>query len=174
MSAEATPPVAGFFRRRVVEPLLGQLRQGLAPEQLALTVALGTSFGLVPVLGLTTLLATAVAVWLRLNVATMLLVSHLLSPLQVLLLLPLMRFGAGLLGGPSAGKLTLERIKYLFSHDLAGAFQLFWRAELGALLLWVAGSVPVVLLLYWVLRPVFRRVAARQQLVEQPEVRPGQ
>ncbi|QHJ06161.1 DUF2062 domain-containing protein [Hymenobacter busanensis] len=162
MSTESVAPAPGFFRRRVVEPVLGQLRQGLAPEQLALTVALAASCGLVPVLGLTTLLGTAVAMWLRLNVATMLLVSHLMSPVQILILLPLMRFGAGLLGGPSAAQLTLARLKYLFTNDLAGAFQLFWRAELGALLLWLAGSVPVVLGLYWVLRPAFRRIVRRQ------------
>ena len=40
------PPV-GWFRRRVAAPLLALLRQGLAPETLALTVALGVAAGLV-------------------------------------------------------------------------------------------------------------------------------
>ncbi|WP_345225264.1 DUF2062 domain-containing protein [Hymenobacter koreensis] len=165
MSTEPVAPVPGFFRRRVVEPLLAQLRQGLAPEQLALTVALAASFGLIPMLGLTSVLGTAIAVWLRLNVATMLLVSHLMSPLQLLIILPLLRLGAGMLGGTNSGQLTLERIKYLLSNDWAAAFQLFWRAELGALLLWLLGSVPVVIGLYIVLRPVFHRIVSRQQAV---------
>jgi uncharacterized protein (DUF2062 family) len=160
MSAETSAPTSGFFRRRVIEPLLTELRKGLSPTKLALTIALGAAFGLIPFLGLTTVLGTAIAVWLRLNVGAMLLVSHLLSPVQLLLFVPLLRFGASLLGS-NASQLTLARLQYLLSHDWMSALQLFWRAEVGALLLWLAGSVPVVLILYFVLLPVFRRVAAR-------------
>ncbi|UYZ59884.1 DUF2062 domain-containing protein [Hymenobacter latericus] len=162
MSSVVTPTRPGFFRRRVIEPLLSQLRQGLSPTQLALTIALGTAFGLVPLLGVTSVLGTAVAVWLRLNVGAMLLISHLLSPVQLLLLLPLLRQGASLLGGPSSSQITLARVQYLLSHDWAAAFQLFWRAELGALILWLLGSIPVALALYAGLLPVLRRVARRQ------------
>ncbi|RTQ51664.1 DUF2062 domain-containing protein [Hymenobacter gummosus] len=161
MSTDTAAPRPGFFRRRVVEPLLGQLRQGLSPTQLALTVTLGTAFGLVPLLGVTTVLGTAVAVWLRLNVGALLLVSHLLSPVQLLILLPLLRYGARLLGGPA--HISLERLQYLLSHDWQAALQLFWRAEVGALLLWLVGSIPVGLALYALLVPLFRRVARRQQ-----------
>jgi uncharacterized protein (DUF2062 family) len=146
----------------VLEPLLSQLRKGLSPTQLALTVALGAAFGLVPLLGVTTVLGTAVAVWLRLNVGALLLVSHLMSPVQLLILLPLLRYGASLLGGPSGNQITLARVQYLLSHDWQAALQLFWRAEVGALLLWLLGSVPVVLALYAGLLPVFRRLARRQ------------
>lgn len=159
---DSASPQPGFFRRRVVEPLLAQLRQGLSPTQLALTISLGIAFGLVPMLGVTSVIGTAVAVWLRLNVGAMLLVSHLMSPVQLLLLLPLLRYGAGLLGGPSGSQITLARVQYLLSNDWAAAFQLFWRAEVGALLLWLIGSIPVVLALYAGLLPVFRRVARRQ------------
>ncbi|GAB2940324.1 hypothetical protein GCM10027048_00770 [Hymenobacter coalescens] len=162
MSTDTASVRPGFFRRRFVEPLLGQLRQGLSPTQLALTVALGTAFGLVPLLGVTTVLGTAVAVWLRLNVGALLLVSHLLSPVQLMILLPLLRYGAGLLGGPSGSQITLARVQYLLSHDWQAALQLFWRAEVGALLLWLLGSIPVVLALYAGLLPLFRRVARRQ------------
>lgn len=163
MSTEsATSAQPGLLRRRVLDPLLNQLKQGLSPAKLALTVALGAAFGLVPLLGVTTVLGTAVAVWLRLNVGALLLVSHLMSPLQLLLLLPLLRYGAQLLGGP-VRNLTLERLQYLLSHDWHAALQLFWRAEVGALLLWLLGSVPVVLVLYWGLLPLFRRIVRRQQ-----------
>ena len=119
-------------------------------------------FGLVPLLGATTLLASLVAVRLRLNVAAMLLVSHLLSPVQLLLLIPMLRLGARLFGEGPAPDLTITRLRYLLEHDLHGAFSLLWRAELGALLLWVLASVPLTALLYFGLRPIFRRVITRQ------------
>ncbi|MBG8553887.1 DUF2062 domain-containing protein [Hymenobacter guriensis] len=156
---ESAPP--GWLRRKLLMPLLNILKQGLTPRQLALTVALGISFGLVPLLGVTTLMATAVGLRLRLNVAALLLVSHLMSPLQLLALIPLLQWGARLLGG-AGQSLSLARLQYYFNHDWAGGLSLLWRAELGALLLWAAASVPVVAVLYVALQPVFARLLARQ------------
>src|SRR3712207_413477 len=102
---QASPPATSpklprpnWLRRRVLTPLLSLLQQGLSPTQLALTVALGIVFGLIPVLGVTTLLSTFVAVRLRLNVAALLLISHLMSPVQLLLLIPLLQLGARVVG----------------------------------------------------------------------------
>ena len=161
--AVAQPPTpAGWWRRRVLEPVLGLLRQGLAPEQLALTVALGISIGLIPFLGAITTVATLVALRLRLNMAALQLVSHLMTPLQLLLLIPLLRLGARLMGNTQQTELTLENVRRLFAHDWRAALQLLWRAEVGALALWLVGSVPLVGLVYFGLRPVLRRVQARQ------------
>jgi uncharacterized protein (DUF2062 family) len=142
--------------------VLSVLRQGLTPAQLSLTVALGVVFGLVPTLGITTLLCSVAAVRLRLNVAALLLVSHLLSPLQLLLIIPAMHAGAELLGGNTGPELTLTQLQYLFGHDWLAALRLLWHAMLGALVLWALASVPVGLVLNFALRPVFRRLLAKQ------------
>ncbi|WP_165370438.1 DUF2062 domain-containing protein [Hymenobacter persicinus] len=158
-----TPPrSANWLRRYLLDPVRNLLRQGLTPPQLALTVAWGVALGLVPVLGITTLLITFVAVRLRLNVAAMLLVGHLMSPLQLLLLIPLLRLGALLWHNGQTPDLTLERLKYLFAHDWSRALQLLWHAGLGALLLWALAMVPLGLALNFGLRPLFRRLLARQ------------
>jgi uncharacterized protein (DUF2062 family) len=161
----AAPPAApaSWWRRRIVAPVLNVLRQGLTPAQLSLTVALGVIFGLVPTLGVTTLMCSVAAVRLRLNVAALLLVSHLLSPLQLLLIIPAMHAGAALLGGNTGPELTLAQLQYLFGHDWLAALRLLWHAMLGALILWALASVPVGLVLNFALRPVFRRLLARQK-----------
>ncbi len=146
----------------MVEPVLSILKQGLTPRQLALTVALGTIFGLVPMLGITTLMGTATAVRLRLNVAAILVVSHLLSPVQLLLIIPLMRLGARLLGSSEGPGLTLTQLNYLFANDWRQAVELLWQASAGAMLIWVVASVPVGLFLNFALRPVFRWLLARR------------
>ncbi|MDO7876758.1 DUF2062 domain-containing protein [Hymenobacter sp. ASUV-10] len=164
MSDSSLPPPApagGWLRRRVVQPFLNLLKQGLAPEQLALTVALGAIIGLVPSWGVTTPLAAFTALRLRLNVAAMQLVGHLMSPLQLLILLPALRQGAILMGSVDARGLTFARIKYLFSHDWRGALSLLWRAQVGALALWALAAGPLAVGLYFGLRPVFRRLARR-------------
>lgn len=144
-----------------MQPVLNLLRQGLSPHQLALTVALGSAFGLVPVLGITTLLSTFVAVRLRLNVAAILLVAHLWSPVQLLLIIPLMRLGATLWGSQGSA-LTLDKLKYLFAHDWLEALHLLWHAMLGALALWLVGCLVLVPLLYFLLRSVLRQAMERR------------
>ena len=160
VAVEPSAPAAGWFRRRVAGPLLALLRQGLAPETLALTVALGVAAGLVPVLGAITTVAAVLALRLRLNMAAIQLISHLMTPVQLLLLVPLLRQGARLLGNAHEQNLSLAQVRHLFATDWRAALHLLWRAELGAVVLWLLASVPVVAVVYFVLRPLFRRMAA--------------
>ena len=157
-------PPRSWLRRRVLDPFLDLLRAGLSPEQLALTVGLGVAFGLVPLFGITTLVSVAVALRLRLNVAAMQLAAHLMSAFQLLLLIPLLRAGATIMGqGDKVKGLSVSRIRQLIDHEgWAAVGKLLWRAELGALLIWALLSVPLVAGLYFVLRAVFRRVLAKQ------------
>lgn len=155
------PPTTSWFRRTLLEPVKGWLKQGLTPDQLARTLALGVACGLVPMPGMTTLLATTLAWRLRLNVAAMLLLGHLLTPLQVLLFVPFFRWGARVFHHSAAAALSLAQIKYQFMHPTAAGVDLLWRASLGALLLWAVAMVPLTFLLYRGLRPVLERLLVR-------------
>ncbi|GAA4497937.1 hypothetical protein GCM10023172_13790 [Hymenobacter ginsengisoli] len=159
------PPPRTWIQRRLVDPFLSLLKAGLAPGRLALTAGLGVAFGLAPTFGITTLVSTAVALRLKLNVAAMQLVCHVLSPLQLILLLPFLRWGATLLGqGREVAHLSMAQIKHMVKSDGWGhVLHLLWRAELGALMIWAVASVPVVLGLYVGLRPLFRKFIKRQE-----------
>lgn len=156
-----TPPPRSWWQRRVTDPLLGLLRQGLTPHQLALTVVLGSACGVIPVLGLTTLTASFAALRLRLNVAATLLVAHLWSPVQLLLIIPLLRQGA-LLWGDQAPELTLDKLRYLLANDWLAALHLLWQAMLGALLLWAGALLVLGPVVYFMLRPLLARVMPRE------------
>jgi len=165
MSPLSPPPLAppvSWLRRRVLDPLLNLLKQGLAPGQLALTVASGVVVGIVPLFGATTVLAALVAWRLRLNIAALQLVTHLLTPVQLLLLPVLLRQGARVLGGASAQDLSVSSVRHLLATDWREALHLLWRAELGALAIWALSGVVLVGMLYLVLKPVFVRIVARQ------------
>jgi uncharacterized protein (DUF2062 family) len=159
------PPPRTWIQRRLVDPFLSLLKAGLAPGSLALTAGLGVAFGLAPTFGITTLISTAVALRLKLNVAAMQLVCHVLSPVQLILLLPFLRWGATLLGqGREVAHLSLDQIKHMVKVDGWGhVLHLLWRAELGALMIWAVAAVPVVLGLYLALRPLFRKFLKRQE-----------
>lgn len=156
------PPPASWLRRRVLDPLLNLLKQGLAPGQLAFTVALGVVLGIVPLFGATTVLAALVAWRLRLNIAALQLVTHLLTPVQLLLLPLLLRQGARVLGVASAQDLSVSSVRHLIATNWREALHLLWRAELGALALWAASGSLLVGVLYLVLKSVFTRIVARQ------------
>lgn len=170
-AAPEAPPRT-WIQRRLVDPFLSLLKAGLAPGSLALTAGLGVAFGLAPTFGITTLVSTAVALRLKLNVAAMQLVCHVLSPLQLLLFLPFLRWGATLLGqGREVANLSLDQIKAMIKADgWSHVLHLLWRAELGAMMIWAVAAVPVVLGLYVGLRPLFKRFIKRHDEAEEATV----
>ena len=118
-------------------------------------MALGVVFGLVPTFGVTTVVSVTVALRLRLNVAAMRLAAHLMSAFQLLLLLiPLLRAGARLMGeSHQVAHLSLRSLRRLIYQEGWGA---------AGRLLWLLVAIPVVIMLYFGLRVVFRRMLARQ------------
>ena len=83
-----------FLRHKLIQPFIELLKQGVSPEKIALTVALGLSLGVIPVLGSTTMLCTLAAITLRLNLPAIMLVNGVVYPLQLALLVPFLRAGA--------------------------------------------------------------------------------
>src|SRR5271167_1321027 len=82
--------------RKLIQPFIDLLKQGVTPEKIALTVAVGISLGVTPVIGSTTVLCTLAAVALRLNLPGIMVVNGAVYPLQLMLLVPFLRAGAWL------------------------------------------------------------------------------
>lgn len=76
--------------------------KGVAPETMALSIAVAVVLGVFPVYGCPTLLCAAAALLLRLNLPAMQLVNLLTSPLQLALLGPFGRLGGRLVHVPAA------------------------------------------------------------------------
>lgn len=150
----------GVWRRRVVRPLLGVLRQGLTPARLAASVAVGVVVSVFPVLGTTTALCTAIALLARLNLVAMQAANYAAFPLQVLLLVPFLRLGERALGAPRA-PLGATAIVAAFERGLGHALRTLSTALGHAVVGWAVVAVPAALLLYVLLRPLAGRVAAR-------------
>ncbi len=66
-AAPAPAPAPGFWRRRVVAPLLAQLTQGVTPDRLAFTLGVGTACSHFPFRGFTSMLNLGVGLALRRN-----------------------------------------------------------------------------------------------------------
>src|ERR1700739_603315 len=87
------------------------LRQGISPQRLALTLALGFAIGCIPVIGIPTAVCMVVALSLRLNIPAIQAANYAAMPLQVALIFPFVRLGGWLFSSSShpalsAGMLT--------------------------------------------------------------------
>lgn len=148
-----------FWQRRIIGPIIGQLRQGITPEKIALTLALGFVLAVFPILGSTTILCALAALLLRLNQPIIQLVNYLAYPLQFLLLIPFYR-GGEWFGAPHLDLSIPEMIERFRAGP--GQFMLdFGIIALGGIAAWCVVAPPVALALYYLLRPLLRTLAAR-------------
>lgn len=160
MSGPAAPRES-FWRRRIVAPIVGQLRQGITPEKIALTIALGAVIGVFPILGSSTLLCALVAFALRLNQPVIQLVNYFAYPLQLVLLIPLLRAGERF-GAPHLA-LSIPQLAERFQ---AGAWQFildFGLIALGGAAAWCVLAPVATAILYFGLRGPLRVLAARSR-----------
>jgi uncharacterized protein (DUF2062 family) len=153
-------PVESWWRRRIVAPVLAQLKQGATPEKLALTVALGFALGVFPILGSATLLCGLAAWALRLNQPVIQIVNYLAYPAQLALLIPTYRAGSDLFGIPHI-PLSITFILERFRADAGQFFADFGMIAVRGIVVWVLIAPLAVAVVYIALRPVFRRAAMR-------------
>lgn len=157
--AVITAPRRGFWRRRVLDLIVAQLRQGITPDKIALTVALGCTLALFPILGSTTLLCAGAALWLRLNQPVIQLANYLCYPLQIALLLPFYHAGEWL-GAPHLA-LSIPQLLDRFRADPPRFIGDFAGVALGGVGAWCIAAPVLAAVLYFVLRPPLRLLAAR-------------
>ena len=148
----------GFLHRRLVRPIVDLLTQGITPEKIALSIAFGLVLGVFPALGWTTLLCLLVAVWLKLNVPAMQLVNYLAYPLQLVLLVPLLRAGEFLFRAPKL-TISLPQILAMIRADVWHAITALWVATMHAIVAWAVVAPLAIYLLYKILAPILTRLA---------------
>ncbi|WP_428310820.1 DUF2062 domain-containing protein [Hydrocarboniphaga sp.] len=139
-----------------------QLRRGITPHQLALTIAVASALSLFPMLGTTTLLCLGAGALLGLNHPLMQLVNYAMSGLQLLLLLPLWKAGEWI-GAPHLS-LSLAEIKARVDAAPWQSLLDFGGILLGGIGIWALCAPLWIALFYALLRPLFTALAARRQL----------
>lgn len=138
------------------------LRQGVSPEKIALTIALGIILGITPVLGSTTLLCTLAAIALRLNLPAIQLVNWVAYPLHFILLIPFYRLGAWMFGA-DASTMSLGGVAALIHAGMGQAIRTLWVVTMHALVAWLVLGAMASAILYAVLVPLVRQLWRRVQ-----------
>jgi uncharacterized protein (DUF2062 family) len=154
------PQNEGFFRRQIVRPIVELLRQGVTPEKMALSLALGVALGVFPVLGTTTALCALVAFAWRLNLPAIQIVNYFVYPLQIVLLIPFFRAGEKLFGSPHL-PLSVAQILLMAHASFWGATRFLWTTIWHAAAAWCLIAPLFVGLAYVVFVPLLRHTAGR-------------
>lgn len=146
-----------FISRRLLRPLLELLRQGVTPERLALSIALGAVLGVLPAIGWSSTFCALIAFTWRLNLPAIQMVNYFLYPLQIVLLIPFFRLGERLFRAPHL-PIRLSQIHEIAHANLWGAVKLLWTTTWHAVVVWALIAPFVAALLYFLLVPALRHV----------------
>ncbi len=153
------------LRHRVWHPLRQLLSQGVSPGQLAWSTTLGAYLGVIPMLGVTTVLCTVIALPLRLNLVAIQAINWLVYPLQILLIIPFFRGGARLFRQPPMDLAPAELVA-IFKADPWGTMASLWSTTWHAVVVWFLVGIPFVAISNFVLRALFARLAGRLPAAE--------
>lgn len=152
----------GFIHRRLVQPVLDLLTQGVTPEKIALSLAMGIVLGVFPVLGATTLLCAAAALVFRLNLPAIQLVNYIVYPLQLALFVPFIRAGEYLFRAQPL-QLSLGQILAMVRENPAHAIASLWVTSLHAISAWLLVGPVMIFVLYFLLAYFVRKAASLAQ-----------
>ena len=151
--------MASFLEKRIIRPIMALLKQGVTPEKIALSLALGIVLGIFPVLGSTTLLCALAALLLKLNLPAIQIVNYMVYPLQLAFLLPFYRAGEWLFNAEHL-PISVKEIMAMIDKDVWKAILFLWDTTVHAIGAWfLVGSI-MTLILYTLLRPAISRLSS--------------
>ena len=135
------------------------LGQGIAPQRLAVTLALGFAVGCIPVIGIPTVLCAALALALHLNLPAIQAANYAAMPLQLALIVPFVRLGGRItawLPSAESARFAIPRALDHFSVLNLSARMTGMAGQ--ALLAWLVAAVPAVLVMTLALNFMLRRI----------------
>lgn len=146
-----------FFNSKLIKPLLGFIKTGTSPTKLALGMAWGIVLGIIPLIGINTLLCILVAFVFKINMGVVQLVNYFVYPLQLILFIPFIKVGIYLFG-----KNTLsyplediwDRLQVNFIETLGD----IWMVNLFGIFIWLAISPLLYQLTYMGSKYLINRV----------------
>ncbi|KAK9271267.1 hypothetical protein L1049_026857 [Liquidambar formosana] len=146
--------MATWLHNRIVDPLLQILRRGAEPNQLAFSTALGITLGVFPICGVTVFLCgMAIALLGSLcHSPSLMLANFIATPIELSLVVPFLRFGEVVVGGPHF-PLTSDALKKVLTGQASHEVLL---SIFHALLGWLVAAPFILATLYILFLPCFK------------------
>lgn len=155
--------IKNFFYTRIIAPVLGQLKQGISPHKLSLSLAAGFVLGSFPLIGPVTPMCLLVAFIFKLNHIAIQSANYAAYPLQIALLIPFYRAGEKLFGvGPIA--LNIQSILSEFQASYMGAMEKYLMTGLRGVVVWLIVSPVAFFLTYKISLVILERVMKQDKI----------
>jgi len=139
---------SSFLNKKIIQPLGNLLKQGLSPTKLAIVLALGTTLSVFPVLGTTTLLCTAAALMLGLNLPAIQIANYLAFPVQVILFFPFVEIGEQITG-QTLIEISRDTLASAFNTGFFYAINELSNYLILACIGWVLSFVPIFFIFFY-------------------------
>ena len=152
--------IADWFKRKVKDPLVAELKQGITAKELALACAASLAISVNPFIGTTTLLCLLAGKVFRLNHVVMQIINYFSYPLQIVLIIPWIRLGEKLTGA-EAQVIEITQMKAEFSQSFVGFVTKFCQMGVHAFLGWLVVVPAATWILYKILVLIFKRFITR-------------
>lgn len=146
-----------LWQERVVALVVGQLKQGITPQKISLTIALGVTLGIFPILGATTLLCFIFGLWLKLNQPVIQVVNYLVSALQLAMILVFVRIGEWLVRAQPVS-FSISELFRKFHESPVKFFQEFGLTGLHGIIAWLVIAPFLTALIYFLLLPPLKKL----------------
>ena len=167
--AGAAPRTA--WQRHVIDPIAAQLTQGITPEKVALTLAVGSALAFFPILGTTTLLCLAAGILLRLNQPIIQLVNALCTPFHLPVIYFTVRLGNWLFAAPYE-HVSMRMMNHMLWEDPREFFEKFGMNALHAMAAWACITPLWIPGVFMLALPVLREALRRKSVITCQPVEP--
>ena len=134
---------------KVIDKTTALLKQGLTPKHLSQSIIVSGLISIIPILGVSTFMITAVSLKRKLNLPVMISLSYLMWPIQVLMIIPFIRMGEFIFSVPRHHH-TVEEIISSFQNSFFQTLSQLSFELLCGLSGWLLTAVPVAIGIYGV------------------------
>ncbi|KAG0485138.1 hypothetical protein HPP92_009217 [Vanilla planifolia] len=151
--------LVAWLNKKIVDPLLQIITKGAEPSLLAFSTALGLTLGIFPICGVTVFLCglAITSFGKRCHAPTVMLANFIATPIELSLVIPFLRLGELITGGPSF-PLTPDALKKVLMGQASRDVLL---SIVHALLGWTIAAPVILTALYYVFVPTFRYLVHR-------------
>jgi len=128
----------------------------MSVEKVSLTLALGISIGIIPVLGVSTVLLTILALTFRLNIPAIQLVNYGIAVVKYALFVPFLKLGQVIFFRGDSG-IEFKNILSQYHEDFLGTFKTLWHLNLGGFIVWAIIALPLGIFIYHKSQPYLKK-----------------
>ncbi len=154
---EPTNSQPSRLHRWIITPILNQLKQGTSPAKISLTISLGITLGIFPIMGSTTIVCLLVGHLLKLNQPILHIFKTLVYPLHLALILVFIRIGQHLNNVPPI-PFSIPQLLTRFKTDPLQFAKDFGIAALHGIEAWAIASLVLIPAIYFITLSLLKKL----------------